>query len=56
MYITAITINHYRCNKIIDDDIKNISRLSSMNIYSQTDRQLIKPIFVALTMANNNFM
>lgn len=41
---------------IIRDDILNISKLSSTNIYSEIDNELTKPIFVGLTMANDTFV
>lgn len=41
---------------IINDDIMNISKLTSTNIYSEIRNELTKPIFVSLTMANDNFL
>jgi diguanylate cyclase (GGDEF)-like protein len=41
---------------IIRDDIMNISKLTSTNIYSEIDNELTKPIFVSLTMANDQFV
>ncbi|GAU75811.1 sensor domain-containing diguanylate cyclase [Fusibacter sp. 3D3] len=43
-------------SSIIRDDILNISKLSSTNIYSEIDNELTKPIFVGLTMANDTFV
>ncbi len=43
-------------SKIIRDDILNISQLTSTNIYSEINNELTKPIFVALTMANDSFV
>ncbi|MFA9463015.1 MAG: diguanylate cyclase domain-containing protein [Velocimicrobium sp.] len=43
-------------NRIIRDDIKNISKLTSTNIYSDINNELTKPIFVSLTMANDSFL
>ncbi len=43
-------------SNIIRDDILNISKLSSTNIYSEIDNELTKPIFVSLTMANDSFV
>lgn len=43
-------------NKIIRDDIKNISKLAATNIYSDISNELTKPIFVSLTMANDSFL
>lgn len=47
------------CNtfgKILEDDIENISRLTSSTIYSEINGELTKPIFVAQTMANDTFL
>ena len=41
---------------IISDDIVNISKLTSTNIYSDIRNELTKPIFVSLTMANDSFL
>ncbi len=41
---------------VINDDIMNISKLTSTNIYSDIRNELTKPIFVSLTMANDNFL
>lgn len=49
-------ISYYTYSKIIKDDIKNISKLTSTNIYSEICNQLTKPIFVGLTMANDSFV
>lgn len=43
-------------NKVIRDDIRNISKLTSTNIYSDISNELTKPIFVSLTMANDSFL
>lgn len=40
----------------IRDDIVNISKLTATNIYSDISNELTKPIFVSLTMANDNFL
>lgn len=49
-------ISYITYSKIIKDDIKNISKLTATNIYSDINSQLTKPIFVALTMANDSFV
>lgn len=43
-------------SKIIDNDIVNISKLTSTNIYSDIRNEITKPIFVSLTMANDSFL
>ncbi len=49
-------LSYITYSKIIKDDIKNISKLTATNIYSEISTQLTKPIFVALTMANDSFV
>ncbi len=55
-FISIIFINYNNYSKIIKDDIKNISKLTSTNIYSDINNELTKPIFVSLTMANDSFL
>lgn len=55
-FIVIIIINTLAYNAIIKEDIRNISKLSSTNIYSEINNELIKPIFVSLTMANDSFL
>lgn len=43
-------------SEIIRDDIANISRLTTTNIYAEIRNELTKPIFVSLTMANDSFL
>jgi hypothetical protein len=52
---TAFT-SYITYSKIINDDIVNISKLTSANIYSDIRNELTKPIFVSLTMANDSFL
>lgn len=55
-FISVSLINYYTYGKVIKDDIKNISKLTSTNIYSDINNELTKPIFVSLTMANDHFL
>jgi hypothetical protein len=55
-FIVTVAINTISYDAIIREDIKNISKLSSSNIYSEINNELIKPIFVSLTMANDSFL
>lgn len=55
-YLSTVLINFRTYGEIIRDDIRNISRLTSANIYSEIDNELIKPIYVSLTMANDSFL
>lgn len=48
--------NYSTYKKILEDDIENISRLTSSTIYAEIDNELTKPIFVAQTMANDSFL
>ncbi|QOX62986.1 GGDEF domain-containing protein [Anoxybacterium hadale] len=48
--------SYHTYSKIIEDDIVNISKLTSTNIYSDIRNELTKPIFVSLTMANDSFL
>lgn len=52
--ITQIQYQTYRT--ILEDDIENISKLTSSHIYAEIDNELTKPIFVAQTMANDSFL
>lgn len=53
----AVAITNYNTySRIIKDDIVNISKLTSTNIYSDISNELTKPIFVSLTMANDSFV
>lgn len=52
--MTLIEYSNY--SNIIKEDILNITRLISTNIYADIQLELIKPIYVALTMANDQFM
>jgi diguanylate cyclase (GGDEF)-like protein len=55
--ITSISFFSFTTySNIIRDDILNISKLTSTNIYSEINNELTKPIFVALTMANDSFV
>lgn len=55
-FMLTVIINTLAYNSIIKEDIKNITKLSSTNIYSEINNELIKPIFVSLTMANDSFL
>lgn len=54
-FISVCITSSVTYNKIIRDDIKNISKLTATNIYSDICNELTKPIFVSLTMANDSF-
>lgn len=57
MGFIAVGITGYTTySEIINDDIVNISKLTSTNIYSEIRNELTKPIFVSLTMANDSFL
>lgn len=43
-------------NNVITENTISIAELSAMNIYSDINKELIKPIYVSLTMANDSFV
>lgn len=55
-FMTMGIINYTNYSEIIKNDIQNISKLTSSNIYSKINNEIIKPIFVSLTMANDAFL
>lgn len=55
-FLCMALLNYKTYSHIIDDDIRNISKLTSTNIYSEINNELTKPIFVSLTMANDSFL
>lgn len=55
MFLLTI-IDYINYSKIIQQDIKNITRLVSTNIYADIQVELTKPIYVSLTMANDEFL
>lgn len=52
--ITSTSYNTYK--RVLEDDVKNISKLTSSTLYSKIDGKLIEPLFVAQTMANDTFL
>ena len=52
--ITSTSYNTYK--KVLEDDVENISKLTSSTLYSKIDGKLIEPLFVAQTMANDTFL
>lgn len=55
-FLMISSLNKRSFNGIVENDIENISKLSSSTIYSQIDNSLTKPIFVGQTMANDLFL
>lgn len=45
-FICITIINYCTYGIVIRDDIRNISRLTSLNIFSSISNELTKPIFV----------
>ena len=43
-------------SNLIKEDVLNVSKLTASNIYGDIGNELTKPIFVSLTMANDNFL
>jgi diguanylate cyclase (GGDEF)-like protein len=42
--------------RVITDNSRNIAELSTMNIFSEINNELTKPLYVSLTMANDTFV
>lgn len=55
-FVAVGTTSYTTYSDTIKDDIVNISKLTATNIYSDIRNELTKPIFVSLTMANDNFL
>jgi len=55
-FLTLGIIDFNNYSKIIAEDNLNIIRLTSTNINSEINIELLKPIFVSLTMANDQFL
>lgn len=49
-------VSYIESSRIIKDDMYNITELTTMNISSKINNDLIKPIIVSLTMANDQFL
>lgn len=55
-FLVIACTDYYIYGKVIKDDIENISKLTSSNIYAEINNELTKPMFVSLTMANDAFL
>lgn len=55
-YIVIVLLNYSSYKDIISSNTKNITKLTSSNIYSDINSEITKPIFVGLTMANDSFL
>lgn len=55
-FIGTAWISHQTYKAVLEDDIENISKLTSSHIYAEINGELTKPIFVAQTMANDSFL
>lgn len=53
--ISSVII-YFAYNRVISDNSQSIAELSTMNIYSEINSELTKPIYVSLTMANDSFV
>ena len=49
-------LNYFNSNKIIKEDSRYITELTAVTIFAEIQKELTKPIFVALTMANDSFV
>lgn len=53
----AVGITNYKSySEIIKEDICNISKLTTTNMYAEIRNELARPIVVSLTMANDSFL
>ncbi len=48
--------NYISYSEVIKEDIGNISKLTTTNIYAEIRNELARPIVVSLTMANDSFL
>jgi diguanylate cyclase (GGDEF)-like protein len=55
-FVAAFIINFNSYRAIIKQDIYNITRLVSTNVFSEIQNLLVKPVYVSLTMANDSFV
>lgn len=55
-FVGTALLSHNTYKKVIEDDIENISKLTSSNIYAEINSELTKPLFVSQTMANDSFL
>jgi diguanylate cyclase (GGDEF)-like protein len=49
-------INFSAYSRVIKKDVSNITKLTASSIYSEINAELLKPIYVSLSMANNSFL
>jgi len=54
--LTSSVIIYFSYNRSISNNTRSIAELSATNIYSKINNELTKPIYVALTMANDTFV
>ncbi|HKL47694.1 MAG TPA: diguanylate cyclase [Candidatus Izemoplasmatales bacterium] len=47
---------YFSYRQVIKDNTESIAELSTMNIYSEINTELTKPMYVSLTMANDSFL
>ncbi len=55
-FVAAFIINFNSYFATIKQDIYNITRLVSTNVFSEIQNLLVKPVYVSLTMANDSFV
>jgi len=55
-FIISSVLTYFNYGRVIEEDIKNISKLTSTSIYAEINQELLKPLFVSLTMANDSFL
>lgn len=55
-FACTTVLTHSTSKSIIANDIENIVKLTSSNIYSEIDIALTRPIYVGTTIANDSFL
>jgi diguanylate cyclase (GGDEF)-like protein len=55
-FIAIFVFNYYVFTQNIHEEILDISKLTSISIFSEINNELTKPTFVSLTMANDSFV
>lgn len=55
-FVAVGAANYTSYSEVIRDDIANISKLTTTNIYAELRNELARPIVVSMTMANDSFL
>lgn len=55
-FLSMMLVSYQTYRVVLQDDIENISKLTSSDIYARIDNELTKPMFVAQTMSSDTFL